>query len=455
MSSPLDMSYPATKIPIDGPEAEDIAGVTATDLAAYDDEQLNAFMRRWRKDNPNQKFYLFHFPGVEKLGTLEGNRLEKWIRDRLPFDIGGLQLRLENLARTRGDSPEYSPPYQRFFAQESTQVPSPAEERPGKCLKELIQDGGRAVCSMKELAHIVQKPMERYEAVQSWLHVGWADREGEAELMLVKVWERQLGRWWEFRKSQWANRGLADSELGFSAYLESKKRRTETGWASPRYLRCARKEWQDTPSSLEFPNGQTFSAYINAVKRRLAPYHFTQKLQLRKCPLKQTRWTDWLEYVSFELRELDKCTNAARSLDATFDRAMTKLLGPKYAVPEWKKDVAYWRSREKSINEFVQETKTYREARGEIMYQQYRVEWAIKEARAMETELLKESEKQKNNKEKKRTQCDEGAPSSSESAPSKRAAAGGSANPPTTSGTPHPRRSTLRSAHRSAGVKKG
>jgi hypothetical protein len=96
-------------------------------------------------------------------------------------------------------------------------------------------------------------------------------------------------RWWDFRKSQWDSRGLGNSEMGLSAFLEASKRKYEGMGAkamvsAPSFEETIRRQWQQMPASQELPEVQTFSAYSKAIKIRLASYRFTLPLQLKGHP---------------------------------------------------------------------------------------------------------------------------------------------------------------------------
>ena len=154
--------------------------------------------------------------------------------------------------------------------------------------------------------------------------------------------------------------------------------------------------------AFQAPETQTFSAYHNAVKIRLAPYHFTASLQLRKDPQRQAPWTDWLEYLSFEMSYLEILTLNADSLEAESDHAIRRL--PRTRQPNGNhaltssaaSDSTHSRQRRlgakgvnmakelaeaqadrdrtrKSIDTFVRETKAYTRARRAAFYQRHRV----------------------------------------------------------------------------------
>lgn len=161
-------------------------------------------------------------------------------------------------------------------------------------------------------------------AVNISKHLSWLSDTPDSETRigeLKTVFSTQFMRW-DFRRSQWDRRGLGDSEAGLSAFLEASRRRYEGAGAkamvsAPSFDETIQRQWQRMPASRQEPpppEGQTFAAYSDAVKIRLAPHHFTPSLQLRKDPQKQTAWTDWLEYLSFELRIASYLSMGAASM---------------------------------------------------------------------------------------------------------------------------------------------
>ena len=398
----------------------------------------------------------------------------------LPLELDELQTRLQHVASTQGDSLESKPPRQRSHSIANTPPPLIAvQDLENSSRQELIRDGGRPACSIQELSHILAAPMARYQTVRSWLS-DEPDTEIGAE-EIKTVFSRQFMRWWDFRKSQWDSRGLGNSDVGLSAFLEASRRKYEGMGAkamasAPSFDETIRRQWQQMPASRELPEGQTFSAYSYAVKMRLAPYHFAPPLQLKGYPQKQTAWTDWLEYLSFELRCLEMLTLAAESLDTEFHQAIKRLLrakqpdGNKAARSSAASDSAQTRqpslggkgatmakelataradrdASQKSIDDFIQETEAYTRAHRAAFYQRHRVEWVIKEARLPETEMSLHCSTVKT---KKRKQRDEEEPSEPQSKRTTRRDGRGNASAVALPGMPHPRRSTRRSTRRTS-----
>lgn len=67
-----------------------------------------------------------------------------------------------------------------------------------------------------------------------------------------------------------------------------------------------------------------FSAYADAMKRRLAQHGFTQPFQLQKDPTQQDALTTWVEYLNYEYFWLDWFSNAIQRLKPDHDKAWRK-----------------------------------------------------------------------------------------------------------------------------------
>lgn len=148
---------------------------------------------------------------------------------------------------------------------------------------------------------------------------------------LSGILQEQWDRWWCCRKSQWISRGLGDSEAGERAFCEADKSRAMEGevrWASsPRFNNFSQTRWRlFMPRERLRPLGDdTFATYSNDVRIRVAPYLFKKPMQLKKDPQKQTAWTNWLEYLSYELRSLESWTAAADALESRYQKSTKKL----------------------------------------------------------------------------------------------------------------------------------
>jgi hypothetical protein len=299
--------------------------------------------------------------------------------------------------------------------------------------QELIRDGAHPVCPIEELSDVLGAPVDKFKLVQTWLTDFPDSRTGAGELKTV--FSRQFRRWWQFRKSQWDSRGMADSATGFSAFLEACRRRYEcsSGRAivsEPSFNETIHRQWQGMQASLQEPiEGQTFAQYHNTFKIRLAPYCFTPSLQLRKDPQKQNAWTDWLEYLSFEVAYLERLNAVAESLEPDYLQSVRKVQSAdeadrnSAAITSATSDSTHVRYRavgeqrgnipkgsaagqpdydasQKSIWNFVRETKACSRARRQALYQRHRVDWVVREARLMETDVFAQKNLGKGKKRK-------------------------------------------------------
>ncbi|KAL8709012.1 MAG: hypothetical protein Q9220_006221 [cf. Caloplaca sp. 1 TL-2023] len=394
----------------------------------------------------------------------------------LPLDVDDLQRRLQQVASTHDTSPEFRLPRSPSTSVVSTPPFTTVSDLEKSCHQELVRGSGRPACSIEEMSDILAAPMARYQAVQPWLTDEPDTEDGRGDLKTI--FTRQFARWWDFHKSQWVSRGLGDTEGGLSAFLDASRRKYEgMGFkamvSAPSFDETIQRQWERMPATLEKSEAQTFSAYSHAVKMRLAIHHFSQPLRLKGNPQKQNAWTEWLEYLSFELRSLEKLTRAAESLHTKFYQARKKLLKPRQpngnkaartsAIPDsaqnrWHskvgegtavaKELAVARADrdacQQLIDDFIQETETYTQVHKAAFYQRHRVEWVVKEARIMEngSSLHRNTGNSKKRKERHEELSEP---------PSKRISKrvnGDNAHPVTASNISQTRRSTLRSARR-------
>lgn len=344
------------------------------------------------------------------------------------LNVDELLTRLTDLTGRQDDSSNLEPRRSPGESIESTPPPISYQNFEVLSRDGLIEDGGRPACSTQELSHILAEPATRHTAVLSWLSDDLDTETGAAEIKTV--FSRQFARWWNFRKSQWSNRGLDDGEEGLSAFLEANRRRYEGMGAykmisAPSFNETIQRQWQHMPASRQLPDGQPFSAYRDAVQTRLTPHHFTRRLQLKKNPHQQDMWTNWLEYLNFEKWRLESLTATAESLEQRFleswkllsaresdssiasssrpvvssftlprRRPAAKTVSP---VKELEAAQAERDASNKRIRDFIRETNPYRRAQAAAYYQRHRVEWIIKEARLMETEMSQQRKTAKNN----------------------------------------------------------
>lgn len=296
----------------------------------------------------------------------------------------------------------------------------------------LVTDGSRPICSVEHISHLIATSSVDSESVPPWL-TDYPDSElGKAEA--YNVLGLQFHRWWDFRKSQWDNRGLGDSEEASEAYVKAFRRLYGGELAgvlrSKKFYRrleeTHRAQWKMMPVERQLPD-QPFSDYSAAVEHRLAPYRFARPIQLQKDPRHQTQWTDWLEYLSYELWCLEELRAAVRPLEEEHDKALDRLLEvarqndetnlnkPLASHVDLTKELkgirATLETTNKSIWDMVRETSRYTFAEKTVRLRKSRIDWIVKEAYVMETEMAEEDgqqdKKSRPNSNKKRRQDDE------------------------------------------------
>ncbi|KAL8906415.1 MAG: hypothetical protein Q9207_002039 [Kuettlingeria erythrocarpa] len=442
------------------------SALTATDLLAYDVKQLVRYLKRNGDDDGG--FDISGLVGVERLSKSRRDKLAGRLRVALsqlehaaaskPFKIDELLARLTSVADKQdgSQSPDRGllpSPAKSFESTESTPPPTVMQPKDFEVSSyhELTEDGGRPVCSIPHISHLLTTPTASYEAVLPWLsdHLDAQVRQEE----IKTVFSRQFTRWWDFRKSQWNNRGIGDSEEGFSTFLEASRNRWRRTGAhamvsASSFEETIRRQWQQKPASRQLPNGQGFSAYSEAVRRRLRSHHFTRPLQLKKNPQQQTTWTNWLEYLNFEQWRSEALTAVAESMGEETHQPWKRLLEasryPSRAAmgsggtsatgssavsgstqTRWQhsgartddltKELEATRAdlnaTNKMIDDFIRDTASYRLAETAAYYQRLRVKWAVEEARLMEIEMsqsrsMAKSDITADTTEKKKRRCD-------------------------------------------------
>jgi len=348
--------------------------------------------------------------------------------------MDALQARLTSIEGRQDGSLELRhlrSPSEASQSDQSTLPPIPYEEYEASRYHQLIEDGGKAVCPINVLSQILTEPAASHEPILPWLsHLDSASRNEEIQT----VFSRQLDRWWDFRKWQWDNRGNGDG--GFSAFLASKRSAHErvgnSGWAyDSSFEETMLRMWQLKPELYLLSNYKGFPAYREAVKRRLAPYNFNRPWQLIKDVRKQSEWATWLEYLNFEQWSLEPHVAAAEAKERQYHQAWTRLLEAVRSLPkagtelhgtkdnfdslnaataaaalESSQNQHRHRNMEtvalakqlanaqanldtamKTIKGFIQDTAYYRRVEAAVFHQKNRVQWVLKEARVMETEV--------------------------------------------------------------------
>ncbi|KAF2452264.1 hypothetical protein BDY21DRAFT_425265 [Lineolata rhizophorae] len=478
---------------------------TVADLLAFDKNQLVRYLESNRR--VGGWFEISNAAGVESLSKSQRDELGSrvscssltGIPDRAAaeiatasrsIDMDALLARLTSIEGGQDGYSELGCLRPRREPSESTVPPDPDEEYLDEDLSyhELIQDGGRPVCPIEVLLHILNEPAASHEPVLPWLSdPDPASRTGEIQT----VFSRQLDRWWDFRKWQWDNRGPTDGDGGFSAFLAATRRmheRMRIEVSDSSFEETMRRQWQWKPELRLLSDDQGFPAYREAVKRRLAPHNFNRPLQLMKDPRKQTEWTTWLEYLNFEQWWLERHATAAEAREQQYHQAWKRLLEAVRSLPKVGTEFhgtkdnldsldaataaaalgsSQTRQRRqntgtvslakqlaaaqadldtamKAIDDFIRDTAHYRRAEAAVYHQKNRVQWVLKEARVMEAEVPQQRGTAKNNsksdagesKKRGRSDDDDVIPSEPWSKRTRRGGGGKDAVPDTVPGQP-------------------
>ncbi|KAL5120486.1 hypothetical protein ACEQ8H_001504 [Pleosporales sp. CAS-2024a] len=424
----------------------------AKDLLGYNREQLVKYLET--TDGPCG-FNISGLDGLRHLTKGEKDELGRKLRsaathyhghrdaanpDNETLDVDHLFKLLTRVADEQDGSPaRYSP---RRLSESScltddTLPPNTFVEVETSTRTALIDDGARPACSIEELLRILSTPTASDKAVRPWLSDDTDPniREGE----LKTVFTRQFDRWWDFRKSQWYSRGIVDCEEGISAFIQA-SRSLHEGLGEYRTLSNAsfdqmiRREWQLKRQYRQLPGEPEFKSYHKAVTTRLTPYCFARPLHLKKNPSKQTPWTNWLEYLSYEKWWLEELIADANALEEPYLHARQRLLEIRRhssreaasngtdssscsTTPEathvqqpMAKLISQVQELEAvtdainmTVDKFLQETERYARALRAVHSQRRRVEWIFGEACLMDAEMSQQSTiAKKTNKDKKR-----------------------------------------------------
>ncbi|KAG6003510.1 hypothetical protein E4U21_002001 [Claviceps maximensis] len=407
---------------------------TFLDVLSCDMTQLVRFLDRNRVP---EGFCLSSLTGHRELSREQKLQVAERVKKALPhldpqaINADDLAARLATIAQNQenGVAPA---PAALFFSGES--MPTEAMASYIACRQEIIRGGCRPVCSVEELFYLRKNALARCEKIIPWLD---ADPHPLNRInQIIAVLDDQFDRWWEFRKSQWVNRGDLDAELGFPYYLEALGRKTPSERThSPRHTFQMRHIWRREPAGRQVSDDDDENAYQEAVARRLAPYRFSRAWQFKEDPLQQSPWTTWLEYVSFEKWHLEELLASAESLEEQHIDAWNTMVkaAPQPSMEEtygWggerggignsssgasprmiktstspspepsEKETRLTKELEsvrmklaettQALEDFIRDATPYVKKQKQIFYQRKRVEWAVKEARLFDAELAQQ-----------------------------------------------------------------
>lgn len=220
----------------------------------------------------------------------------------------------------------------------------------------LVNDGGRPCYPIARLEDVSENPKEYRAMLRPWQEAP------DTSWPKWKVFDRQLGRWEDFRTWQLVNRDIYDPDSAYIAFVEMWKRRMAAEGdrgnteelaaieADPLRLMSVWKHfererkrdyphlwWLEKPKPTGTVEGDTkelgtsdadryFRVYVEQVKRRLAQHGFTRTFQLEEDPKRQDKLTTWVEYLNYEYSWYDRYERSVKRLQPQHDEDWTKLV---------------------------------------------------------------------------------------------------------------------------------
>ncbi|PTB49199.1 hypothetical protein M431DRAFT_98005, partial [Trichoderma harzianum CBS 226.95] len=200
-------------------------------------------------------------------------------------------------------------------------------------------------------------------------------------------------RWWDFIKWQVDNRDIEVGDYGFPDYLEARRRKGLREYypgSGPEYDESTARLWEMKRKYREVPGG-SFSAYQEAVKKRLACHNFTREFRLEADPRQQDAWTTWVEYLNFEYFERDRLAALLMRLEQDYINAWDKFLvvdssrfdafGRPLAEPE-----DNFGALQQRVDIFIRDTYPYRSKEPFFRHQRVLTRWILEQLGLIEAE---------------------------------------------------------------------
>ncbi|PNP51838.1 hypothetical protein THARTR1_07607 [Trichoderma harzianum] len=397
---------------------------TAEDLLSLDDGQFTEFLKRCERPEGG-----YDISSASDLHLMEESRrqlLFERLRASLRqlanatepvLDIDTLTKRLADVAEGPNTPPKYTRRGSRDRNTNSTLSPSSSDDRNMELLRleELLQHGGRPVAL--DIASLTES--ERKEL--PWLSGPWFRNHSWSSNEVPRIFAIQANRWWDFIKWQVDNRGTeAAGDYGLPEYLEARRRKGLREYyprSGPKYDEIIARLWEMKRKDCEVPGG-SFSAYQEAVKKRLTSHNFTREFRLEADPRQQDAWTTWVEYLNFEYFETDRLAALLMTLEEDYINAWDKFLvvdmsrydffGRPLADPE-----DNFGALQQRTDTFIRDTDLYRSKERLFRHQRVLTRWILGQLTLIEAEIkqqrtAKDCSQSKPPATKKRKQGDEG-----------------------------------------------
>ncbi|KAL7785996.1 hypothetical protein V8C43DRAFT_324834 [Trichoderma afarasin] len=375
---------------------------TAEDLLSLDDGQLTEFLKRCERPEGGYDISSasdLHLMVESRRQLLferlrYGNFLEDPKTEPITLDIDTLTKRLADVAEGPNTPREYTRRGSRDRNTNSTLSPSSSDDRNMELLRleELLQHGGRPVAL--DIASLTES--ERKEL--PWLSGPWFRSHSWSSNEVPRIFAVQANRWWDFIKWQVDNRDIEVGDYGFPEYLEARRRKGLREYyprSGPEYDESTARLWEMKRKYREVSGG-SFSAYQEAVKKRLACHNFTREFRLEADPRQQDAWTTWVEYLNFEYFETDRLAALLMTLEEDYVDAWDKFLvadlsryedlGRPLAEPE-----DNFGALQQRIDTFIRDTDLYRSKERFFRHQRVLTRWILEQLSLIEAEIEQQS----------------------------------------------------------------
>ncbi|KAF3054688.1 hypothetical protein CFAM422_013337 [Trichoderma lentiforme] len=367
---------------------------TAEDLLSLDDGQFIEFLKRCERPEGGYDISSasdLHLM-VESRRELLFERLRTAMRQLAKtteptLDIDTLTKRLADVAEGPNTPREYTRRGSRDRNANSTLSPSSSDDRNMELLRleELLQHGGRPVAL--DIASLTES--ERKEL--PWLSGPWFRNHSWSSNEVPRIFAVQANRWWDFIKWQVDNRDIEVGDYGFPEYLEARRRKGLREYyprSGPKYDESTARLWEMKRKYREVPGG-SFSAYQEAVKKRLASHNFTREFRLKADPRQQDTWTTWVEYLNFEYFEKDRLATLLMTLEEDYVDAWDKFLVADMS-DDFRRPLAEpednFGALQQRIDTFIRDTDLYRSKERLFRHQRVLTRWILEQLSLIEAE---------------------------------------------------------------------
>ncbi|OXV12135.1 hypothetical protein Egran_00105 [Elaphomyces granulatus] len=396
------------------PEALAPMVFSAQELLAFNEDQLVQFLNDSRTKSGG--FDISRVVGVD--GLSKGQR-EEFSRKLSAAAVKAGPLNINELSRLLGIFAGHDRTSDAPSRSRSRHVRSPTSSPPPEgnsrfeafCHDELVEAGGRPVVPIELLLHTSKDAEVDRENFGPWLDDTLSrSRDGD----VLPVFSTQLEDWMSFQhKWQWDNRGKYAGDEGFSASLESRRRRYlhkgELEMVSdPSFEAMARQIWKYEPRFLELSGKEGFTAYTHAVEKRLASHNFTQPFRLAKDPRQQDAWTTWVEYLNYVYWWRDRYAAEMKASELQYRKAWDELqrfnASPSSSTSSTTgtldEEISATRfeleATRQQIRKFIRGTKVYQRREMAVCRQELRAQWVLEQLPLIETTPSLEHEAAKN-----------------------------------------------------------